>query len=150
MTFPYRHSHKKQTNRQTNKNQIKPNELSGKAKIVWVKISACLIPHAALLFREWKCFIVDASNCIQAEPDYVRLDCGAVIHVGKHFLSSYNDLSQCPPTWTRSSQFHLSVSILIEWILGWASLYTWIYKQKQLNAWKWVKYASLDTGYCQG
>lgn len=67
-----------------------------------------------LFFREWKCFIVEASNLIQAEPDYVRLDCGAVIHVGKHFLSRYNDLSKCPPTQKRSSQFHLLVDILTE------------------------------------
>lgn len=59
-------------------------------------------------------FIVEASNCIQAEPDYVRLDCGAVIRVGKHFLSRYNELSKCPPTRIRSSQFHLAVNILIE------------------------------------
>lgn len=49
MTFPYGHSHKnKQTNMQTNQKQIEPKQLSGKRKIVWVKISACLIPHAAV------------------------------------------------------------------------------------------------------
>lgn len=67
-----------------------------------------------LFFREWKCFIMEASNLIQAEPDYMRLDCGAVICVAKHFLSRYIDLSKCPPTQKRSSQFHLPVHILTE------------------------------------
>lgn len=117
----------KQTNKQTNKTQIKPNLLPGKRKIVWLKkVPACLIPHAALLFREWKCFIVETSSCIQAKPDYVRLGCGAVIHVGKHFLSGYNDLSKCPPTRIMSSRFHLPVNI--EGELNWASLCTQVYK----------------------
>lgn len=56
MTFPHGHSYKnKQASKPTNKTQIKPSQLSGKRQIVWVKISACLVPHAALLFREWKC-----------------------------------------------------------------------------------------------
>lgn len=48
MTFPHGRSHE---NKQTNKNQIKPNQLPGKRKIVWVKISACLIPQCGSPFQ---------------------------------------------------------------------------------------------------
>lgn len=117
------------TNKQeqwANKQKVS-NQLPGKKQRVLVQISALLNSTCSSPFQENSSAFCGVSSHTQAEPNFVCLVCAAIICVGKLFLSSYNELSKCPPTQARSPQCHLPVKILAELILAWASLFT-LYK----------------------